>query len=84
MARYVVTGGCGFIGSHLVGALLARGNTAVAFDDLSTGTRANLPHGAELRVGDIADADAVAGATAGADGIFHLAGLAGSPDGPAA
>lgn len=74
MARYVVTGGCGFIGSHVVDALTARGDTAIAFDDLSAGTPGNLPVGATLVVGDVADPAAVAEVVAGADGIFHLAG----------
>ncbi|MFH1018729.1 MAG: UDP-glucuronic acid decarboxylase family protein [Pseudomonadota bacterium] len=44
MARYVVTGGAGFIGSHLVDRLLADGHRVVAVDDLSTGSRANVEH----------------------------------------
>ncbi|MGE4221256.1 MAG: NAD-dependent epimerase/dehydratase family protein [Alphaproteobacteria bacterium] len=74
MARYVVTGGCGFIGSHVVEAILARGDTAIAFDDLSSGRPENLPAGTALIVGDVADPVAVGAAVAGVDGIFHLAG----------
>ena len=44
MSRVVVTGGAGFIGSHLCDALLARGDEVVAIDNLSTGTTANLEH----------------------------------------
>ncbi len=42
MARYLVTGGAGFIGSHLTDALLARGDTVCVLDDFSTGRRENL------------------------------------------
>ena len=58
--RALVTGGAGFIGSHLVDALVARGDEVVVIDDLSTGRRENLAGaldaGAELIEGDIADA----------------------------
>src|SRR4051794_33886312 len=62
--RALVTGGAGFIGSHVVDALLARGDSVVAIDDLSAGRRENLEAalagGAELVEADITDADAVA------------------------
>src|ERR1700676_105555 len=73
MALYLVTGGAGFIGSHLVDALLVRGDRVRVLDDLSTGKRENLDPAAELIVGDVADAAMVAGAMQGADGCFHLA-----------
>jgi UDP-glucose 4-epimerase len=76
MARILVTGGCGFIGSHLSAALLARGDQVRVLDDLSTGHRANLAPGAELVVGDIADAATVRDAMAGSDGCVHLAAIA--------
>ena len=50
MALYLVTGGAGFIGSHLVDALLARGDRVRVLDDLSTGKRENLDPAAELIV----------------------------------
>ncbi len=76
MSRYLVTGGAGFIGSHLCEALLARGDAVRVLDDLSTGRRRNVPPGAELIEGDVADAGLVNQAIAGVDGCFHLAAIA--------
>ena len=76
MTTYLVTGGAGFIGSHLCEALIARGDSVRVLDDLSTGHRHNLPPGVPLIVGDVADADAVARAMEGVDGCFHLAAIA--------
>jgi UDP-glucose 4-epimerase len=73
MPSYLVTGGAGFIGSHLCDALLARGDRVRVLDDLSTGKHANLPREAELIIGDIADPVAVRDAVADMDGCFHLA-----------
>jgi len=74
--RYLVTGGCGFIGSHLVDALLAHGHDAVVLDDLSTGRTGNLAPGVELIDGCITDPHTVARALRGAQGVFHLAAVA--------
>jgi UDP-glucose 4-epimerase len=76
MARYLVTGGCGFIGSHLVDSLLADGNEVAVLDDLSTGKRENLDPRATLFVGDVIDPALVKQAMAGAEGVFHLAAIA--------
>jgi UDP-glucose 4-epimerase len=76
VALYLVTGGCGFIGSHLCDALLARGDAVRILDDLSTGKIGNKPAGAELLRGDVADRALVAEAMAGVDGCFHLAAIA--------
>ncbi len=57
--RAIVTGGAGFIGSHVVEALLARGDEVHVLDDLSKGRRENVPAGAVLHVADIRDPDAV-------------------------
>jgi UDP-glucose 4-epimerase len=70
--RAVVTGGAGFIGSHVVEALLARGDEVHVLDDLSRGRRERVAAGAELHVGDIRAPDAVFDA-AQPDAVFHLA-----------
>jgi UDP-glucose 4-epimerase len=75
----LVTGGAGFIGSHLVEALTAEGRPVRVFDNFSTGLRSNLDNlrpAPELIDGDLADADAVARAAVGVGGIFHLGALA--------
>ena len=76
MARYLVTGGCGFIGSHLVGRLVADGHDVIVLDDLSTGRRENIPDTARILLGDVADAGAVAELCRDIDGCFHLAAVA--------
>lgn len=73
MGRYLVTGGAGFIGSHLVDRLVARGDTVVVLDDLSTGGRRNVAPAATLVQGSVLDAPLVGRLVAGMDGIFHLA-----------
>jgi UDP-glucose 4-epimerase len=73
----VVTGGAGFIGSHLADALLAAGRRVRVVDDFSTGRRAIVPAGAELLEGDVNEvADR---AVAGAEVVYHLAALASVP-----
>ncbi len=76
MALHVVTGGAGFIGSHLVDALLAAGHRVRVIDDLSSGKRGNVDPRAEFRLGDVADPSVMQAAMAGADGCFHLAAIA--------
>ncbi|HSX21878.1 MAG TPA: NAD-dependent epimerase/dehydratase family protein [Gaiellaceae bacterium] len=70
--RAIVTGGAGFIGSHIVDALLARGDEVHVLDDLSTGRRENVPAGAELHVGDIREPDEIVDAVK-PDAILHFA-----------
>lgn len=84
MARTVVTGGAGFIGSHLVDRLLADGHSVVAIDNLACGTDANLTSARQnpafrlevADVADVADGAAIAPHFSGADWVFHLAALA--------
>ena len=76
MPTTLVTGGAGFIGSHLTDALLAAGHQVRVLDDLSTGHRHNVDPRAQLIVGDICEADTVAQALDGADECFHLAAIA--------
>src|SRR5919206_5269101 len=77
--KALVTGGAGFIGSHLVDALLARGDEVEVIDDLSTGKRANLSaalaRGAVLHEADVRDGERVASVVEAAapEVVFHQA-----------
>lgn len=84
MRKVLVTGGAGFIGSHVVDALVARGDTVRVLDNLSTGKRDNLSEHlaagrVELIEGDIRDAAAVARAVQGIELVYHEAALASVP-----
>lgn len=72
----VVTGGCGFIGSHVADALIASGHAVTILDDLSTGKASNAPAQAEVVIGDVADTALVHPLVAKADLVFHLAAVA--------
>jgi UDP-glucose 4-epimerase len=73
--RVLVTGGAGFLGSHIVDALRARGDDVVALDDLSTGDRANLDPTVRLVVADISDRERLRDGLAGErfDTVVHAA-----------
>ena len=74
--RYLVTGGAGFIGSHITEELLRRGNSVIVLDDLSSGKEDNLGHltgNLELVKGSICDTDVVGATCRGADYVLHLA-----------
>ncbi len=82
MGVYLVTGGAGFIGSHIVEALVRRGDRVRVLDNLSTGHRANVDRfgdAVEFIEGDLIDADDVARAVAGVEVVFHEAALASVP-----
>jgi UDP-glucose 4-epimerase len=83
MALYLISGGAGFIGSHIASALVARGDRVRVLDNLSTGALSNLelldvgPPGSgvavEFQEGSVTDLDACRAAAEGVDGIFHEA-----------
>ncbi|WP_371423176.1 UDP-glucose 4-epimerase GalE [Tardiphaga sp.] len=72
----LVTGGAGYIGSHMVHALVEAGESVVVIDNLSTGFSTYLPEGVPLFIGDVADENLVEGVIAahGIDAIIHFAG----------
>ena len=72
-SRALVTGGAGFIGSHLTRRLLTEGRAVTVIDNLSVGRREAVPDGARFVHGDIRDAAAVAEALRDVDCVFHLA-----------
>ena len=78
MARYLVTGGAGFIGSSIAESLLASGESVCVLDDFSSGRRENLeglPGRVELVEGTIVDPETVARAARGAEVVFHEAAI---------
>lgn len=76
MLKYLVTGGLGFIGSHLAHLLVKKGFEVVILDNLSTGKKENAPQEARLIVGDLNDKNILKEAVKGIDGCFHLAAVA--------
>lgn len=85
MTRCLVTGGAGFIGSHLVEALVANQHEVRVLDNFSTGAEANLAavhEAVEIVAGDVLDLDVVREACRDVDFVFHLAALTAVPFGP--
>src|SRR3954468_2315634 len=76
MTRYLITGGAGFIGSHLGEALIADGHAVRVLDNFFSGRAENLPSGVELIRGDVTRQEAVSSALDDVDGCFHLAAIA--------
>ncbi len=82
MPRYIVTGGAGFIGSHIAETLVGQGHEVVVLDDLSTGHEHNLAgfrDGVEFVKGSITDEALLRDVFAGAEVVFHQAALASVP-----
>lgn len=79
MSKIVVTGGAGFIGSHIASKLVEQGEQVVVFDDLSTGNASNVPMGAGLVAGTVLDLSLLKDAFDGVDKVYHLAAIASVP-----
>jgi nucleoside-diphosphate-sugar epimerase len=82
VARYLITGAAGFIGSHLAHALVARGEQVRGLDNFETGLRSNLEDIADridMREADLRDADAVRSACEGVDFVLHQGALPSVP-----
>ncbi|MBI4127253.1 NAD-dependent epimerase/dehydratase family protein [Candidatus Peregrinibacteria bacterium] len=77
--KYLVTGGAGFIGSHVARALLALGHKVAIIDDLSNSKKESVPKGAEFFQGTITDKNLLKKAMQNCDGVFHLAALVSVP-----
>lgn len=73
--QYLITGGCGFIGSHLAETLVAAGHTVTILDNMSAGKVENAPAAARIIVGDVTESVDIRKALSGIDGVFHLAAI---------
>lgn len=81
MKKYVITGGAGFIGSHIAEHLSSNGHQVVVLDSLRTGFEKNLEGlNVEFHYGDIRDENLVNKVVEGAEGVFHLAALVSVPE----
>jgi len=78
--RAVITGGAGFIGSHLADRLVANGLEVIVYDNLSVGRRENVPAGATLVEADVRDVETLSTVLRGVDTVFHLAARVGIRD----
>lgn len=76
MKKYIVTGGAGFIGSHITDALIGRGDDVIVIDNLTSGDASNINKHATFVQGDINQLIDIESIFDGVDGIFHLAALA--------
>ena len=73
--KYLVTGGAGFIGSHITETLLKAGHSVVIIDNLSTGERERIAPGAHFVEADMTNLESIKPHFAGVDGVFHCAAL---------
>lgn len=71
--KALVTGGAGFIGSHICSELIRRGVQTIVLDDLSKGRAENVPQGAQLVKGSVTDAEVLTATIKGVDVVFHFA-----------
>jgi UDP-glucose 4-epimerase len=78
--KALVTGGAGFIGSHLVDLLLSKDCEVVVIDSLATGRRSQVPEKAVFLQGDVSDTELLAKALPGCDVVFHLAAVSSVQD----
>jgi UDP-glucose 4-epimerase len=76
MSKLLVTGGAGFIGSHIVDRLIKLGHEVIVLDNLSTGRKENLNSQAKFVECDISDYESIATYFSGVEAVFHLAALA--------
>lgn len=79
METYLITGGAGFIGSHLAEALVARGHAVRVIDNLSTGLKENIPRGADFIEADVTNPADVAAAVRGCQVVLHQAAIPSVP-----
>lgn len=79
LERYLVTGGAGFIGSHLAEAAIARGHAVRVADNLSTGLLENIPNGAEFIEGDLTDPEVAASVVRDCTIVLHQAAIPSVP-----
>ncbi|MBM3206355.1 MAG: NAD-dependent epimerase/dehydratase family protein [Candidatus Staskawiczbacteria bacterium] len=79
MKKYLVTGGAGFIASHLVDQLILGGDEVIIIDDLSTGKEENINKKAKFYKLDICDFEKIKPLFKGVDGVFHLAAIPSVP-----
>src|SRR5258708_5855420 len=80
MSNILVTGGAGFIGTHVVNHLVEKGHNVAILDNLSLGIKENVNPKANLIVGDIRDSEAVTKSLQNIDAVIHMAGLIVVPD----
>lgn len=74
--KYIVTGGAGFIGSHIVDSLVEKGHKVIIIDNMATGKKENINPKAEFHKLDITDVNEIEPLFVGVDGVFHTAALA--------